>query len=284
MKRFLLIVFGVVAAIAVIFLLYVFLLKQPQADKPWREDLARFPRATELSNGLVEMHDVRDYAYASSTIVEKSWRTLTVDPSKITRAWFLVEPFPGWGAVGHTYLTFDFSDGTSLSFSIEARLKEGQPYSAWKGLWNSYELMYTWGTERDFLARRLLFLHHTVRMYPLAVSPETAQDLFMSLINATNTLAEHPRFYNTLTENCTNTLAYIVNSTNEGTLPWDLSWYLTGLSDRYLMKEGFIATLGSIGKTQDRYDLSPHVEVIESLSSAPAETFTSALRAVIKAP
>src|SRR5262249_11126756 len=163
----------------------------------WREDLSHLPTGVVQANGTVLMRDVRDWTYASSTVVGKSWEDVTVDPSKITRAWFLVEPFPSWSDVGHTYLTFDFSDGTSLSFSIEARLTEGQPYSAWKGLWNSYELMYTWGTERDFLARRMLLLGHDVRMYPLAISPDTAEALFTKLVDATNDLDTHPRFYNT---------------------------------------------------------------------------------------
>lgn len=283
MKRFLGILAVILIVLAVVIGLFI-ALRTPRADKDWREDLTRFPRGEAQADGTILMHDVRDWTYASSTIVGKNWLDERVDPKTITRAWFMLEPFPSWDAVGHTYLTFDFADGTALSFSIEARLEDGQPYSAWTGLWNSYELMYTWGTERDFLARRMLYLGHDVRMYPLALSPETSQALFTRFVEETNKLHDKPRFYNTLTENCTNTLAYAVNALSPHSLPWDLSWYLTGLSDTYLMKHGFIATIsGSVEKTQERYDLLPFVQVIAATATAEPDLFSATLRALVKA-
>ncbi len=283
MKRFLLIFSGIILVGLLIAVLSI-VLHAPRSDKNWREDLSRLPSGEVQADGTIHMRDVRDWTYASSTITWKSWLDESVDPKKITRAWFIVEPFPAWGAVGHTYLTFDFSDGTTLSFSIEARLEDGEPYSAWKGLFNSYELMYTWGTERDFLARRMLFLGHDVRMYPLAISPDTASALFRRLVEETNKLDAKPRFYNTLTENCTNALAYIVNGIAPNTLPWDWSWYLTGLSDGYLMHNGFIATVdGSVAKTQARYDLAPFRDTIAAIAEATPQIFSATLRSLLKA-
>jgi hypothetical protein len=50
----------------------------------------------------------------------------------------------------------------------------------------------------------------------------------------TQELERAPRFYNTLTTNCTNELAKAAG------LRWDWAFVLTGLSDEYLFRRGFI--------------------------------------------
>ena len=55
---------------------------------------------------------------------------------------------------------------------------------------------------------------------------------------------DKPRFYNTLTTNCTSALAAIVNKARPGAIPWDWSFLLTGYADRYLHKLGYIGAPG----------------------------------------
>lgn len=216
-------------------------LKEPRSDRIWDIEVERVSEATFLEDGAISVSDVRDFTYAKGEIVSADWISeVTLNSEDIVATWFVLEPFPDLSAVGHTLLTFEFADGSAYSFSVEARREDGEAYSGVKGLFNAYELAYTWGTERDFITRRLIYLDHEVYMYPLTLSPEQSERLFTRLLKETNDVAEKPRFYNTLTANCTNVLAQIVNRLEPGTLPWDISWYLTGYSDRYLIKNGFI--------------------------------------------
>ncbi|HWH16260.1 MAG TPA: DUF4105 domain-containing protein [Candidatus Paceibacterota bacterium] len=249
--------------------------KQPKTAAAWNEAQARTAYADER-DGTFLMHNVRDWTYDESGPVDTRWTEVAIDPASVTRVWFLLEPFADIKAIGHTFLTFELEDGTFLSFSVEALREEGEEYSALKGLFREYELSYQWGFERDFVTRRLYYLNHPLHLYPLTLSKEEGAALLRSLIAESNALKETPRFYNTLTANCTNVLAKIVNRHFPGTLPYDLSWNLTGLSDGYLMREGLIPLRGSAAETRDSSSLAPHKESLRDHLYDPA--FSQTLR------
>jgi len=142
------------------------LLKEPSSDRVWIPEQSRMATVTHATSS-VTIHNVRNWTYDESSVLDAAWTDLKVDPSTITRAWFLVEPFSEFEAVGHTFLSFEFSDGTAVSFSVEARREEGESYSETKGVFREYELSYQWGLERDFVTRRLVYLNHPLRLSPL---------------------------------------------------------------------------------------------------------------------
>jgi len=250
----------------------------PSADRAWIEEQARTATA-EVKENSVTLHNVRDWTYDATGPLSKDWIDMSVNPKDIRQVWFIIEPFSKWKAVGHTFLSFEFNDGRTLSFSVEARREEGESYQAIQGTFRSYELAYQWGTERDLIPRRLVYLNHPLRMYPLTLPPGGAEALFNSLIGETNELAAKPRFYNTLTANCTNILAQIVNEHYPRTLPSHYSWTLTGYSDTYLMREEFIEIVdASETRTQERYDLTPFREGIGYAAVLDPVAFSDVVR------
>lgn len=261
-----------------IFLVYRVTLT-PQTSRSWLPEQER--TATADIGDTITLHNVRDWTYSDTAPLSTEWIEMTVDPSTITRTWFYLEPFSDWEAVGHTFLSFEFEDGTALAFSVEARRESHETYSAVRGLANEYELSYQWGTERDFVARRLVYLNHPLRMYPLELSQEDSAALFRTLARETNTLAKTPRFYNTLAANCTNVLASIVNTHYPGRLMYDLSWYLTGYSDGYLMKEGLIKIEGTASETKTLHDLTPFRTEVKEKATADAVAFSTFLRTLL---
>lgn len=273
---------GIVIPTVLIIVCFMTLMKQPSNDRGWSPAQANVPTAENISTSTATIHNVRDWTYDTRNPISTDWTTATVDPNKIKRVWFIVEPFSAIKVIGHTFLSFEFEDGTTLDFSVEARREEVETYSAWKGLFNEYELNYQWGTERDFVARRLVYLNHPLRMYPLTLSHDSSVALFRSLLEETNKLAEKPRFYNTLTANCTNVLAHIVNAHYPGTLPYDIAWNLTGLADKYLMREKLIETNGKPpDEMRAAYDLTPfRAGVAAHATSSPTE-FSAYIRTLI---
>ncbi|KND49203.1 MAG: putative membrane protein [Parcubacteria bacterium C7867-008] len=268
--------------LAVIAALLFFLSIQPRTDRNWSEEFSRTATATTLSNGHIALSNVRDWTYGNGTITSKEWRTVEVDPKAIKKVWFVTEPFSQWKAVGHTFLSFEFKDGTTLSFSIEARREAGEDYSAIRGLFKSYELSYQWGTERDFITRRMLYLDHPVRRYPLAITSTMSEALFRGSVNQTNELATRPRFYNTLTENCTNALAHIVNDLAPKTLPYNISWNLTGYADQYLMEQGFIKLVeGTQETTRNHFELTSYKDQVLKNATADPEDFSAFLDSLL---
>jgi len=261
--------------------LLVLLARRPRGDRDWAEEFARTTTARFNPDGTVTLTNIRDWTYAPGRIRAKDWRDeVTVDPRAVTGVSFLLEPFSQVPAAGHTFLSFQFADGQALAFSVEARRRRGQKYSVAKGLFRAYELAYTWGTERDFVTRRVLCLGHPLRLYPLIIDPPLTHALFRDLAQETQVLSERPRFYNSLTENCTNALVHIVNRHRPGTLPWGASWHLPGYADEYLMKRGFIAVDGgSVEATQARHELGAHSPAVAAIARDPPEAFSAELRA-----
>jgi hypothetical protein len=56
--------------------------------------------------------------------------------------------------MAHTMMSFEFEGGDCLCFSIEARKEKGEGYSAVKGLFRQFELVYIAADERDLIRLR----------------------------------------------------------------------------------------------------------------------------------
>lgn len=273
-------------ALVLVAALFVFLIavytQSPRMDRAWDDEFSRITTAHAEGDSII-LTNVRDWTYSGPfAVAEKQWiDTLAVNPESITRTWFLLDQFSTHEGVGHTFLSFEREDGGAVSFSIEARREEGETYSVLGGVLNAYELQYLWGTERDFVPLRTVYLEHSVRMYPLTLSKEESQALFRALTEETNQLAQKPRFYHTLLANCTNMLAKIVNEHYPGRLPYDIAWNLTGYADRYLMEQGLIERRGSDEETRHAADLTPHREDIQAAASMSPEAFSAFVRSLL---
>ena len=253
--------------------------KEPKTNLAWLPEYQK-TATVDTATSSVTIRNVRDWTY-TNTVLSQDWIDVTVDPNTVTSAWFIVEPFGGNEAMGHTFLSFEFADNTFLSFSVQARQETNEDYSAFEGAVNEYELAYQWGTERDFIARRLLFLKHDIRLYQLDISSDDAQRLFRAVLEETNTLANEPRFYNTFTANCTNLLAKSVNKHYPHRLPYDISWNLTGYSDFYLMDQGLIENSNGHEAARTAADLTPYRELINTVATTSPKEFSATIRKLI---
>jgi hypothetical protein len=213
-------------------LLFVFL-KKPELNKNWTDDAKIIPDIS-ISDSLVEVKNIRDWRYKQGVVLSKDFYTETYDTSKITRAYFLINPFGKWEGVGHTFFLFEFEDKKTVSISVEARREEGEGYSAVRGLFNTYEQWYSWGSAADLFSRRAIYHNEDLYMYPLLISKETAQGLFIDLAKQTESLETQAQFYNTILSNCTNVLADSANRVNKGSIPWTLARVFTGYADNKL--------------------------------------------------
>lgn len=220
------------ALVLVTLFLFVYT-KKPSHERNWTEDAKILPDIM-LSDSAVTVKNLRDWRYEQGEVLSKSYYDHTFDLNKIKSAYFLLNPFGKWEGVGHTFFVFEFTDGTSVSVSVEARRPEGVPYKAIKGLFNTYEMWYTWGSTADLLSRRAVYHNEDLYMYPLDITSTTARGLFVDLARATEELETVPQFYNTLTSNCTNVLADSANRVNPGSIPWNFARIFTGYADNKL--------------------------------------------------
>lgn len=239
---------------------YLFFL-QPSHERLWSEDLSKLPHIT-MHGDTVTIHDVRDWRYDTNGPITKRWIDRTYNIDDIEAVWLVVEPFAKWDGIAHTFFIFDFKNQQPIAVSVEARKEENETYSAFLGLFKKFELMYTWGTEQDFVLRRAVTQKHDLYMYPLAIDKTFSKQLFLDLVNVTNELYEQPAFYNTLTQNCTNTLAHSVNRVQPGTIPPAIARILPGYSDEFLYRMNYIADLGTLEEIREKYFINTIIATI----------------------
>jgi hypothetical protein len=102
--------------------------KKPETNANWQEPLAI--QSTAAFNGdIVTVKNVRNFRYVSEENITPYYYDQNYDLNKISKVWYIVEPFHAQDYAAHTFLSFEFSDGKYLNISIEARKKKGQNYS-----------------------------------------------------------------------------------------------------------------------------------------------------------
>jgi Domain of unknown function (DUF4105) len=252
------------ACIALIFLLGAAgcITGPARADRDWYPYLARTSHV-EMSADRFAVTPVSAWSYEREGPTAETYIDAAYDLSQLREVWFMLEPQPGSQLAAHTLLLFEFEGDRLLGLTIEARRERDEEYSALSGIFNAFELAYVWGTARDFLTRRAVMLDHEVFVYPVAITQDQKLMLLTRLLERTQALETRPRYYNTITSNCTNELAKAAG------FRWAPAYIFTGRSDEYLFRRGIIPG-ESFDAAHARSDVT---EYVQALNAAPAETF-----------
>jgi hypothetical protein len=182
-------------------------------EADWQAPVARVATAV-FEGDRVTVRNVRNFNYRSDTDYTVQWDDRTYDLSKIRALDFYISH---WGApIAHTMLSFVFDEGPPLCVSIEVRKKKGQEYSAIRGFFRQFELIYTFADERDVIRVRTNFRDERVRLYRLSTPPARARQVLLSYFATANRLAVKPQWYNAATNNCTTDLVEHFKP-----VPWD---------------------------------------------------------------
>lgn len=258
-----------IACIAFILALGSFapMFEPPRTDRNWYPYLAHTPRV-ELSSTGFAVSPVSDWSYAGlDSVSAETYGEAAYDIDQLRNVWFMLEPQPGSQLAAHTLLLFEFEGDRLLGLTIEARREQGEDYSALRGIFNAFELSYIWASARDLLIRRAVMLDHEVFIYPVDITDAQERILLMRLLERTHALETQPRYYNTVTSNCTNELAKAAG------FHWAPAYILTGRSDEYLFRRGIIPG-ASFEQAHARSDMT---NFIQALNQAPPAAFDRAL-------
>jgi hypothetical protein len=142
------------------------------------------------------------------------------------------------------FLSFGFGANGQLAISIERRDEKGEDYSTIKGLFRQYELYYVVADERDVIRLRTNYRHdppEDVYVYRLQGSPADGQRVLREYLREINSLRERPKFYNTLTTNCTGNI-WLHARVNPGHVPYSWKILASGYVPEYLYEQGRLDT------------------------------------------
>jgi hypothetical protein len=212
---------------------------QPSNNRDWQPDVAVLAYA-DIDGNKVTVHNIRNCDYRTETDFDVRHYDQTFDLDKIrTAELYMVY----WGSpnIAHTMMSFGFESGHYLCFSIEARKEKGEGYSAVKGLFRQFELVYIAADERDLIRLRTNYRQgEEVYLFRLNGSRVQVRTLFLDYLRRLNSLRQRPEWYSALTHNCTTSIRTQRAASDRA--PWDWRMLANGHGDELLYERGAVAT------------------------------------------
>lgn len=211
----------------------------PSNDRAWAPDVARTAHGTVEDDRLV-LHNVRNFTWRGDTDFDENWETRRYDLARLSGADLLMSYWAG-EAIAHTILSFGFTDGQQLAFSIEIRKEKTEVYSTVAGFFRTYELSIIAADERDVVGVRTNVRGEDVRIYRLRLPPDRARALLLEYVAMANDLHTTPQFYNSLTTNCTTQIFRMIRALDPG-FPLDYRVLLAGFVPDFVYDRGGLDT------------------------------------------
>lgn len=210
---------------------------KPKTDAIYPDDLAM--PSVEFKGDTFTIHNLRNNNYRTKDDFDVVYESRTYDLNELETLDVLVN-FWGMKAVAHTLLSFGFEGEDYLTVSIEYRPEVGESYGVFNGLFKQYELIYIWADERDLVLLRTAHKGEDVYLYRYTLSKEQIRKLLISMLERTQSLSENPEFYNTIRQNCTNTIGNHAIETEIVDFPFWKRRILTGSVDKRMYNEGLL--------------------------------------------
>ena len=253
-----------VGALALLFggVLMWWLTLKPTEDRAWQPDVARRAWA-DIHGDEITLHNVRNFEYRTENDYTSRWETRVVHLSKLTGVDLAITY---WGSpwIAHPIASFQFADSLPIAISIETRKAVGQSYSALRGFYRQYELIYVPADERDVIRLRTSYRGEQVYLYRTTASSEHARAIFLEYLRQLNQLHNRPEFCNAVTDNCTTNIRTANIAAERGKAPpWDWRVLLNGKGDELLYQRGFIDRSLPFAELKARSLINPRARAAE---------------------
>ncbi len=211
----------------------------PSNNRNWLPDLAVLPYA-DVNGNQVTIHNIRNCDYRTETdfTVQHYDKTFDLEALRTVDLYLVT-----WGSpdIAHTMVSFGFTNGDYVCFSIETRKEKGEDYSAVKGLFRQFELTYIVADERDLVRLRTNYrIGEEACLYRLQETPEQGRKLFLDYLRRVNELHEHAEWYNAVSDNCTTGIRTQRAASDRA--PWDWRMLINGHLDELLYQRGTFVT------------------------------------------
>lgn len=243
-------------------------------DRPWQAEVARI-LSYQQKGRLVRVDNVRNFNWRSETDYDVRWESRNYDLSKL-QALDLILSYWSMPQIAHTLVSFRFSDGQILTFSIETRKEQGEHFSNLGGFFRKYELAFVAADEKDIVYTRSNIRHEQVYIYPINNRDIDLQALFLSYLEQAQALHQQPRWYNTLLSNCTTVVFEMVNDIQP--VPADYRILLSGLLPSYFYEHQTLDPRYSLAAWQQMAHINPKVAKFNQLADQSSAQYSQLIR------
>jgi hypothetical protein len=207
----------------------------PSNDRSWADDVSRITSGTVQGN-LVTLNNVRNFDWRTNEDYTQRWERRVYDLAKLNSVDMVMSYWNGW-AIAHMLVSFGFEDGEHVVFSVEVRRLKNKTYSEIGGFFKNYGLSIIAADERDVIRVRTNVRGEDDYLYRVRMPQSAMRSLFLGYVEQATQLVNQPRFYNTVTVNCT-TLVYHMMKRIVGYLPWSYRLLFTGYLPAYVYQVG----------------------------------------------
>lgn len=227
---------------------------RPTLHRDWSEDVAVLAES-ELTGGVLRVKRVRDFSYESASRWKAGYYDADYSLRELESVWLGVEPF-GRGGAAHTFVSFCFKDWRCLAVSAEIRKVKGDRFSALRGLFNAYELVYVVADERDLIGLRVNHRAHDVFLYPVKTDETGRKTLLLDMLRRAAALRERPEFYNTLWNTCATNILGHVRRVAPGRAGYGFKVLLPAGAGRLAYDAGLLDTDLPFDRARERFRLA----------------------------
>jgi hypothetical protein len=242
----------------------------PTNDRLWSDDVAQMTTGT-VDGNLVTLNNVRNFAWRSNTDYTQRWESRVYDLEKLRSVDMVMSYWTG-PAIAHMLMSFGFDDGQYVVFSVEVRRLKTGDYSELGGFFKQFELSVIAADERDVIRVRTNVRGEDDYLYRLRMPVEAIRSLFLGYVGEANSLIDSPRFYNTITANCT-TLVYHMMKRIVGYLPLNYRILLDGYLPGYVYEVGGLDSRYTLDQLRDMGRITDRAR-----QSGDSDSFSSDIR------
>jgi hypothetical protein len=242
----------------------------PSNDRIWADDVAQMTTGT-VDGNRVTLRNVRHFDWRSNTDYTQRWETRHYDLDRLDSVDMIMSYWTG-PAIAHMLISFGFDDGEHVTLSVEIRRERIESFSEIGGFFKEFELSIIAADERDVIRVRTNVRGEDTYLYRLRMPVSAMRSLFLGYIDEANTLVRAPRFYNTITVNCT-TLVYHMMQGIVGYLPLSYRLILSGYLPEYVYRVGGLDQRYSLEELRARGRISERAKQAD-----PSGTFSADIR------
>ncbi len=242
----------------------------PSNHRDWADDVAR-SLTGRVQGSVVTLRNVRNFDWRGETDYTVRWQDASYDLDTLQSVDMALSYWMG-PAIAHTLVSFGFSDGRHLVFSVEIRKERHESFSTVGGFFKQFERSIVAAEERDILYVRAGPREERLFLYPVRMPQAAMRRLFLAYVDSANRLADAPQFYNTVTANCTTLVYDMVRPIVPG-LPMDIRLILSGYLPEYLYRHHGLDTSQPLSILRAQADITQR-----AARAGPVEDFSRRIR------